>query len=364
MAAEKAAAPSNGAALLQQEAASNGTATVASGKALSLPLIAGLPVLLVIVTAVVVLLLVLVWLNYRSRRNSAADYQKVSTHDNMGPVMNLPYPAPAGSKAKIKMMDPPVPGTTTQYVEAARLGGYPGSGSTRYPFTDTDYSTQSTSTSSSAEKERSRKPMRRKPRQPLDVRFRSSDRSSGSEEGFPSPKLPSSPASRSAAVTPPPSPTTSHQSYASGEDSKKRPEVFLSLSYQENEAMLTVKVERAVSLPHRPEGIPVDPYVRLFFIPKLPELPQRRTNKTKTQKRETSPVFDELVEYEAMSMEELINSHLHVEVLDYRSYGKHVVLGQADIPLIQVQFVRGEAAITLPLHAPKVCQSCCVQSWM
>ncbi len=347
--ADVVADPPSAAAILQQEATPTTNATrTASGKSLGLPLLAGLPVLLVVATAVVVLLLILVWLNYRARKNNAAgDYQKVSTHESMGPVMNLPYPA-GSSKPKIKMMDPPVPGTTTQYVEATRLGSYSGS---RYPFTDTDQSVRSTS---SSEKERSRKPPRRKSKQPLDVKFRSSDRSSGSEEGFPSPKLPSS---RSAAVTPPPSPSPSHHSCASEEESRKCPELFLSLSYQENEAMLGVKIERAVSLPCRPDGTLVDPYVRLFFIPKLPELPQRRTSKTKTQKRQTSPVFDELVEYEAMSMEELINSNLHVEVLDYRSYGKHVVLGQADIPLIQVQFVRGEAAITLPLKAPKVCSN-------
>lgn len=134
----------------------------------------------------------------------------------------------------------------------------------------------------------------------------------------------------------------------------KSAEVFLSLVYHENEALLIVKVERAAELPYRADGTPVDAYIRLFFIPKLPELPQRRTSKTKTQRRDNSPVFDEVVEYEAMSAEELINSNLHVEVLDYRSYGKHVVLGQAHIPLIQVQFVRGEASITLPLKSPKV----------
>ena len=339
-------------AAVQQDSTggSSATATEAagSGKSISIPLVAGLPALLVIVAVVVVLLLILVWLNYRSKKNSAqgGDYQKVPTHD-MGPVMNLPYPT-GGTKAKIKMMDPPVPGTTTQYMEAARLGDYQG---TRYPFTDTDRST------SSSEREKNRRPSRRKPKQPLDVKFRSSDRSSGSEDGYPSPKVPSSPASRSAAVTPPPSPSPSHQSYASEEDTTKRAKLFLSLVYKEAEAALTVKIERATSLPCRADGAPVDPYVRLFFIPKLPELPQRRTSKTKTQRRDNSPVFDEIVEYEAMSAEELINSQLHVEVLDYRSYGKHLVLGQADVPLIQVQFVRGEAAITLPLKTPRVCCS-------
>lgn len=196
---------------------------------------------------------------------------------------------------------------------------------------------------------------------PLDVRFRSSDRSSspGSEDStYGSPQVPSSPAMRSAAVTPPPSPSIRRTSVAEECEKKKLPELFLALFYNENEALLRVKVERATDLPFRADGTPVDAYVRLFFIPNLPELPQRRTSKTKTQRRENSPVFDEEVEYEAMSMEELINSNLHVEVLDFRSYGKHMVLGQADIPLVQVQFLRGEASVVLPLKLPKVRKSC------
>ena len=354
-AAEMGSSPTE--AVLQQATGGSSTTDAtrtASGKSLSMPLVVGLPVLLVIVSAVVILLLILLWLNYKNRKSNAVtngDYHKVPTQD-LGPVMNLPYPTGSSSKARIRMMDPPVPGTSTQYVEAARLGDYPGSSRGRYPFTDTDHSTST----SSSEKERTRKPPRRKSRQPLDVKFRSSDRSSGSEEGYPSPNRQPSP-SYSAAVTPPPSPTPSQQSYSGEVDSTKKPELFLSMIYQENEAMLTVKVERATSLPQRADGTPVDAYVRLFFIPKLPEMPQRRTNKTQTRRREKSPVFDEVVEYEAMSAEELINSHLHAEVLDYRSYGKHLVLGRADLPLIQVQFVRGEASITLPLKPPKVCDA-------
>lgn len=325
--------------------AEQGAATGSSaphGSSASLPLLVGLPVLLVVVTAVVILLLVLIWLNYRSRQKDDAGYQKVPTHENIGPVMNLPYP----TKPKIKMIDPPVPGTTTQFVEAAQLGGYPGA---RYPFTDTDRST------SSSEREKTRKSRRIGSRRAKDIRFRSSDRSSdGSEDGYGSPRVTSSPGSRSAAVTPPPSPTPGHRSSVVEEKEVKFPELFLSLVYQEADALLVIKVERAADLPSRSDGVPVDAYVRLFFIPKLPEMQQRRTSKTKTQRHDNCPVFAEEVAYEAMSAEELINSHLHVEVLDYRSYGKHVVLGQADIPLIQIHFMRGEASITLPLKPPRV----------
>lgn len=333
------------ASILQKVAPSNATAAVSGKPAVGVPLLVGLPVLLVVVTAVVVLLLFLVWLNYKSRNKDQApspDYRRLPTHD-IGPVMNLPYPT-ASKKPKIEMMDPPVPGTTTEFVEAAQLG-LGGSHSSRYPFTDTDHSTSS----SEKEKKKPRRGSRRS--RAADIKFRSSDRSSGSEDGSGSPRR--VPGSRSAGVTPPPSPVRVHRS-SRDEKVVKSADVFLSLAYNESEALLVVKVEKATELPYRADGTPVDAYVRLFFIPKLPELPQRRTNKTKTQRRDNSPVFNEVVVYEAMSAEELINSNLHLEVLDYRSYGKHVVLGQADIPLIQVQFVRGEASITLPLKLPKV----------
>lgn len=329
-------------------------ATAEAGNMKLLPLVIGLPVAVILVTVVVVLLVVLLYLNYRSKQkglDTSGKYQSVPTRE-IGPVMNLPYPAGA-SRPKIKLMDPPVPGTTTKFVEATQLGPVSSGAESRYPFTDFDYS---------SDKERSKKPRRvgsRRSKQPLDVKFRSSDRSSGSEDSYDSLRLstPSPGPSRSSAVTPPLSPglaPTQRKSSLVEKVEEKLPELFLSLVYQENEAVLLVKLERAVGLPYRPDGTPVDAYIRVFFIPKLPEFPQRRTSKTKTQRRDNSPVFDEVVEYDSMSIEELINSNLHVEVLDYRSYGKHLVLGKADLPLIQVQFLRGEASATLKLKPPKV----------
>ncbi len=306
------------------------------------------PILLIIVCLVVVLLLVLAWLSYRSRFNKqhgGAGYHSVPTED-IGPITNLPYPT---ARPSIKLMDPPIPGTTTQFVEAAQLGSGP---SSRYPFTtDTDNST------SSSEKSRSRRSRRlssRRPK-PMNVKFRSSDRSSdGSEDSSPRVR---SPASRSAAVTPPPSPSPIRRSSMMDEEKgamASTPKVFFTLFYQEKNAVLNVMVKKASDLPSHSDGTPVDAYVRLFFIPNLPELPQRKTIKTNTCRRNNSPEFNEEISYSAMSAEELINSNLHVEVLDFRSYGKHVVLGQGDLPLVQVQFVGGEATVTLPLKLPRV----------
>ena len=95
---------------------------------------------------------------------------------------------------------------------------------------------------------------------------------------------------------------------------QKDPEVNLCLLYKTDTVSLVVKIERVVRLPFREDGSEVDAYMRLFIIPKLPELPQRRTCKTRTVRKDADPVFDEEICYKAMSAEEMINSTLHVQV--------------------------------------------------
>lgn len=140
----------------------------------------------------------------------------------------------------------------------------------------------------------------------------------------------------------------------SSNSADKPPDIFLSLTYLKDKTMLIVNVERVVGLPPRDDGAEVDAYVRLFFIPRLPEMAQRKTSKTRTAKRELDPVFHEQIQYEAMSEEELINSTLHVQVLDYRAYGRHNIIGQAELPLGQVTLGEDKEPVVLQLHAPKV----------
>lgn len=95
---------------------------------------------------------------------------------------------------------------------------------------------------------------------------------------------------------------------------QKDPVVNLSLLYNKDTTSLVLKIERVLRLPFREDGSEVDAYVRLFIIPKLAELPQRRTCKTRTVRKDADPVFDEEISYNAMSAEEMINSTLHVQV--------------------------------------------------
>lgn len=134
----------------------------------------------------------------------------------------------------------------------------------------------------------------------------------------------------------------------------KQPEIFLGLTYLRDKTTLVVNVERVVGLPPRDDGAEVDAYVRLFFIPRLPDMAQRKTSKTRTAKKELDPVFHEQIQYEAMSEEELINSTLHVQVLDYRTYGRHHIIGQSELSLGQVTLGEDTESVVLQLHAPRV----------
>ena len=132
------------------------------------------------------------------------------------------------------------------------------------------------------------------------------------------------------------------------------PEIFLSLSYLKEKTTLVVTVQRVVGLPPRDDGTDVDAYVRIYFIPRHPEMSQRKTSKTRTAKSESDPVFQETIYYEAMSEEELINSTLHVQVLDYRTYGRHHIIGQSEVALMEVPLKEEEESVVLQLTPPRV----------
>ena len=351
--------------MAEQLQAGGGSNRTEAGGNFNLPMVISVPILSVIVVVVVVLLLLLLWLSFKSKRKGdklqagTGYYNSVPTEDYADPTNKNP-PYFISSKQKVQLMEPPVPGVSTQFVEATQLGlvlegrgrgGNKGGMGSRYPFT-----TGQDSRGSSSEKDHkfSRKSSNRRSRH--GGLRQTSDRSSdGSEDSYSSPsQFSSTIGSAYTSHKPSPERRMIRAMATAAVEKDHLPELFMCLFYNEEEAMLTVKVERAIQLPYRADGALVDTYVRLFFIPKLPEMPQRKTGKTEIKRQDNSPVFNEEVQYEAMSMEELINSVLHVEVLDYRFFGKHQVLGQADVSLVQIQFVAGEAPLTLPLTPPMV----------
>ena len=337
----------------------------------NLALLIGLPALIIIFTVIVVLLLVLAWHSLRRRwEESQYKYHSLPTEDTAdinskvkgsNRYRPLPYP-PA-----VKLTDPPIPNMT--YHMATELSDPTTTGS-RYPFVQHQLTKRSVHETRPGRLRTRRRGNHKHGKgvhtilnnaepDPEVVKERLEQDKKGRERG----EEVHTPTSSIFSLGQeeynphlyriPPDKKTSLAGSAT-EKMPKDPDVFLMLLYSKDTASLVVRIDRVVGLPFRDDGSEVNAYVRLFFIPRSPALPQRRTSKTKTARRDSAPVFDEEIRYEAMSAEELINSTLHIEVLDYRAYGKHSILGQADLHLAQIQFEKGEATATLSLHPPKV----------
>ena len=328
--------------------------------AVGVPLLVGLPVLIVIFAAIAILLLLLLALTLRVKHLRQNKYRAVPTDD---PTKRPSSPFPP----KVRLSDPPVPSMNIHMAtQLSQLGA-------RYPFAPHKLPTDS-SPLRSHDKRPPRLRTKRKGNHKhgkgkhgvaKGVELSASSDSMDSLLDTPKEKVERSSSLASLglgyALSPhlymvPADKRWSRREEEEEEEDKENrgPDLFLALFYSEDDQQLVVQIERVSGLPLRENGAEVDAYVRLYLIPKSHELPQRRTSRTRTFRRDSAPVFDEKIHYEAMSHEELINSALHVEVLDFRSHGKHRVLGQADLPLGQVHFQSGQASLSLQLELPKV----------
>ena len=347
----------------------------------SLAMLIGLPALVIIFTVIVVLMLVLAWHSLRRRwQDGQYKYRSLPTEDKAdinsegGGRSGRPLPYPPA----VKLTDPPIP--TMTYHMATELSDPTTTGS-RYPFIQHQQTKRSVYETRPGRLRTRRRGNHKHGRgvhtilnnaepdpEVLKERLEQDKRRGGEHDHTLSssifslgqqqynPHIMDNRARGSdARIYRVPPDKKSSLAGSAVEKAHQDPIVFLMLLYNKDTASLVVRIDRVVGLPFREDGSEVNAYVRLFFIPQSPALPQRRTSKTKAR-RTSAPVFDEEIRYEAMSAEEVINSTLHIEVLDYRSYGKHSILGQADLLLAQVQFEKGEAAVTLSLHPPKVRQ--------
>ncbi len=128
------------------------------------------------------------------------------------------------------------------------------------------------------------------------------------------------------------------------------PEISLQMTYQEETETLIIHPSRVSGLPHRTDGKLRTTFVRLFLVPKFSELLPRPVASSEIKRESNEPVFSKKVEYQSISSQELINSALHVEVLEYSCFHMHKVLGNADLHLVHVEFVNGDVSLTLPLE--------------
>lgn len=316
----------------------------------------GLPLIIAIFLAVVALLLLLVYFVLRAKNKQR--YSKVpQKKKTMTNLSSLPYP----SLKPPAIMIEGAPAPDMSFTVAPQLPDP--AASQRYPFLKHKrQQVKTTRDEPAAEEKKQKKKLgnRRNGKHEQDKRAVDS----GTHSASPSPPRDSKGARKTSSV----SLSQFGEKHATGDaflacvaqkqtpgtSADKPPQIFLGLTYLQKRTILIVNVERVVGLPPRDDGAEVDAYVRLFFVPRLPEMTQRKTSKTRIAKRELDPAFHEEIQYEAMSEEELINSTLNVQVLDYRAYGRHNIIGQGEMSLSQVPLSGEKDAVILQLHAPRV----------
>ena len=322
---------------------STSTSTPQSSGGVSPAVTVGVPILIIVVTVVVILLLVLAFLYYRSRHtqqdlDSKGVYAPLPLQEDSGsaPAHLPPKTIPYGSPPTISLADPPNPSMqftmATQLTDASKTGQ-------RYPFNEQHRQPESRSLRPT--KQRTKK----RTNQQHDVLKSGSVDSSDVSDHSSSSRSEVRQRSKRLATSASPS---------DQEEAISPAEIYLTLAYKEDSSQFVVNVDRVISLPPRPDGTAVDSYVRLFVIPKLANLSQRKTASTQIQKNQLSPLFNEDICYDSMSREELINSSLHVDVLDNLPHGKHQILGHSLVSLANVTFEEGEAPMRLTLSPPEV----------
>ena len=320
----------------------------------------GLPLIIAVFLAIVALLLLLIYFVLRARNKQR--YSKVPRKEPLTNLSSLPYPT---LKPPAIMIDG-APAPDMSFTVAPQLPDP--AASQRYPFIKHKRQTNRT-IREGGEKDKKQHKKRGGNWKKKAVEEKGRDGDSGTHSASPpeiSPPREAGKARKSSLV----SLSQFGEQHAISEafvlsaaakqvgrdpgSADKLPEIFFTLTYLKEKTTLVVNVERVVGLPPRDDGAEVDAYVRLFFVPRLPEMAQRKTSKTRTAKRALDPVFHEEIQYEAMSEEELINSTLHVQVLDYRAYGRHNIIGQSELALGQVPLGKDKEPVMLQLHPLRV----------
>ncbi len=340
---------------------SNGASTASGGTSIGVAV--GVPILIIAGTALIILSLVLAFLYYRSRQrrtdiDAKGVYAPLPLEDSgSASPPRLPHKTvPYGPPPTISLADPPNP--NMQFTMATQLMD-PSKTGQRYPFMDQHKQPEGRNL-------RDTRPLNKRTKKKGNHKHghnrhgilksasvdTSSDVSDQSSSG------------RSSEVRPRSrhSPLPSSHSPSEHEDGSQPMELYLTLSHHEDSVQFVVNIDRVVSLPTRPgDGALVDPYVRLFLIPKLAGLAQRKAVTTATQRGTLCPIFNEDIVYESVSREELINSSLTVDVMDSLPHGKHRLLGQALVQLASLNFAEGEAAMKLSLSTPEVSVCTCMR---
>uniref|UniRef100_A0A1I7XH62 C2 domain-containing protein n=1 Tax=Heterorhabditis bacteriophora TaxID=37862 RepID=A0A1I7XH62_HETBA len=109
--------------------------------------------------------------------------------------------------------------------------------------------------------------------------------------------------------------------------------IELSLYFSHHDRQLTVTVERAIDLPPRPDGIPRNPYVKVFLLPDRRSvkgilLHEKSRRQTAVLAEALIPVWSESFFYPGITESMLMERVLEVTVWDYDKYEANSFLGE------------------------------------
>ncbi|XP_063677512.1 synaptotagmin-like protein 4 isoform X4 [Bolinopsis microptera] len=110
-------------------------------------------------------------------------------------------------------------------------------------------------------------------------------------------------------------------------------ELSIGLVFNDQVSTLDVHINEARNLTGV-DGNPPNCYVKTYLLPDRSKTAKR---KTKTKKRATNPVFNEIFQYKAPSMEDLCSMTLWLTVWDTRQLGHNMFLGEVRIQLDSIQ---------------------------
>ncbi|KAJ8340082.1 hypothetical protein SKAU_G00347150 [Synaphobranchus kaupii] len=112
-----------------------------------------------------------------------------------------------------------------------------------------------------------------------------------------------------------------------GSADKPRGRLLYSLEYRAQNSELTVGVKQAAELKAMDLGGTSDPYVRVYTLPD-----KSKTCETKVFRKTLQPVFNECFKFQ-ISLAELKESTLVMQVFDFNRFSKHDIIGELRLQL-------------------------------
>lgn len=108
--------------------------------------------------------------------------------------------------------------------------------------------------------------------------------------------------------------------------------LFFSLTYNSNDNILTLRIQKAVGLPAKDLSGTSDPFVKILLLPD-----KKHKLETRVKRRNLNPVWNELFTFEGFPHDKLLGRTLYLQVLDYDRFSRNDPIGEVEIPLENIE---------------------------